>query len=109
MEYHDSWTTYRWGPHYKARWPEGWAAGQRILYDKPRTCSYCGGAHPDDVIALMERGWWVEATDKNYKRYLHAPSGLPEPSPPVKIYVQHFSEAQVDRFNKIILAKGKIP
>lgn len=59
-----------------------------------RHCSYCGSAHPDDVIAGVEAGT-VELgpTDKSYKSYLtggtfkHA-----------KFYFQHLSPEQMDRF-----------
>lgn len=89
----------------------------------PRTCSFCGGIHPEDAIRLVSEGWEVETTfGKSYKRYLEAPgykahiekmseiarttrdfSMLPDywsPVPPVKVYVAHFSQDQVDRFNK---------
>lgn len=93
---------------------------------QPRTCSYCGGAHPDDVLKLMRQDWEVEATTKGYKRYLQPPGhrarhnaimarmrdhedpfgpGLPEtwsPVPPVKVYVQHFNDEQIRRFNEIV-------
>lgn len=40
----------------------------------PRTCSFCGGVNPEDAIVLMrDHGWEVEATGKNYKRYLNPP------------------------------------
>lgn len=100
------------------RWPEG--------FDPPRTCSFCGGAHPDDVIALIERGWEVDGTDKAYKRYLEPPgyraqarrwterlhdasveigSEIVGPVPPVKVYGWHFSEAQRERFNEAIVRR----
>ena len=90
----------------------------------PRTCSFCGGVHPDDAIRLLEEGWEVERTDKSYKRYLHPPgyyarlanitdsirtfrNGVGKepvvtfrsPVPPVKLYVNHFDERQIARFN----------
>lgn len=92
--------------------------------DVPRTCSFCGGIHPDDAIALVKSGWEVEATGKNYKRYLH-PKGYgknceaviarikntelpwPEfwnPVPPVKLYTMHFNQEQIDAFNAAIKA-----
>src|SRR3990172_1489434 len=49
-------------------------------YPKPRTCSYCGSAHPDDVVILLSMGWLPEkATGKNYKVYIHAPTGMKDP------------------------------
>ena len=74
-----------------------------VLWDytpeQPRTCSYCGGIHPDDAVALVKAGWRVEPTTKGYKRYLAPPEGRPHPVPPVKLYVQHFDAAQVAAFN----------
>lgn len=96
------------------RWPDG--------EPKPRTCSYCGGAHPDDVLTLMHRGWEVDATDKGYKRYLHPPgyraaneefrasgrwAGPPTPVPPVKVYTYHFDSRQIAAFNYALEEGGK--
>ena len=96
--------------------------------EQPRTCSFCGGIHPDDAIALIEGGWEVEGTTKGYKRYLNPPGyaayqeaaiaalrrrdavptegRVESPVPPVKLYVQHFDEAQIARFNAA-LAGGR--
>lgn len=96
----------------------------KVLWDyggeQPRTCSFCGGVHPDDAIALIEAGWTVDCTTKAYKRYLEPPgyhdymlriqaagwnverAGEPRvesPVPPVKLYVQHFNAEQIARFN----------
>jgi hypothetical protein len=93
----------------------------------PRVCSFDGGIHPDDAIRLIHAGWEVGGTDKSYKRYLNPPGyrahmeavfgrirhqrlGEPlppeppavryeSPIPPVKVYVQHFSGDQIQRFN----------
>lgn len=94
----------------------------------PRSCSYCGGIHPDDAIALIEAGWEVDATGKDYKRYLEPPGTgarhlamrnalragvepkmIPETVPswspvPVKLYVMHFSPTQVAQFNATLAA-----
>lgn len=89
-----------------------WPAGE----PRPRTCSYCGGVHPDDSVLLIMRGWEVETTTKTYKRYLHPPGhraaiaeteasgfstwiGPRSPVPPVKLYTYHFDERQADAFN----------
>lgn len=89
---------------FKAKYPSGsmgntfWEWGER-----PRTCSFCGGIHPDDAARLVREGWHVGSTDKAYKRYLEPPThrsgGL---IPPVKLYVQHFSPGQVTAFNKAL-------
>jgi hypothetical protein len=118
---------------FKRRNPQG-AMGDPQWYgppeQQPRTCSFCGGIHPDDAIELIRLGWEVESTDKGYKHYLnpggtrmrHAVlmnrlrenaekpfAGVPSvwsPLPPVKIYMQHFSEDQVARANAA-LAEAK--
>lgn len=93
-------------------WPDG--------EPRPRTCSYCGGVHPDDAVTLIMRGWEVESTGKSYKRYLHPPGyraaierfhegmdalkeprweGPRSPVPPVKVYTYHFDQRQIDAFN----------
>lgn len=109
----DHWSTSRWGSHYPHQWPEGFV--------RPRSCSFCGGAHPDDAIGLMAAGWEVERTGKSYKRYIQPPGfgdyqkalvasirdqgldtfeyGFVLPTPPVKIYISHFDQDQIDRFN----------
>jgi hypothetical protein len=87
----------------------------------PRTCSFCGGIHPEDAIRLIQDGWEIEATGKTYKRYLEPPGyhqhmadlrqtiatsdKVPEfwsPVPPVKLYVSHFNDDQVSRFNQAL-------
>lgn len=97
----------------------------------PRTCSFCGGIHPDDCLKLMEEGWEVEGTDKNYKRYLNPPGystkqqallksiadpqrepgeGVPSvwsPTPPVKVYFYHFTPEQGAKFNEILARTRK--
>jgi len=95
---------------------------------QPRTCSYCGGAHPDDILRLLGEGWEVDVTDKSYKRYIQPPRTdtrrvflgtgcegheIPErpwhPVPPVKLYVQHFDEKQVELFNSQLEARARTP
>lgn len=95
---------------------------------QPRTCSFCGGIHPDDAIELLRLGWEVDRTDKRYKAYLNpggsrmrdqvlinrlreraerpfaAVPSVWSPLPPVKVYLQHFDEDQVDRANAAIEA-----
>ena len=88
----------------------------------PRTCSFCGGVHPEDALALLTAGWEGETTGKDYKRYLHPPgflrhmdtvleamraqcSGLPaflDPIPPVKLYVYHLDQPQILAFNRVL-------
>jgi hypothetical protein len=66
-------------------------------WQPPRSCSFCGGAHPDDAITLARAGWKLEATGKMYKFYLNPPgcrASYPDPAPPVKLYAQHFTPEQ---------------
>ncbi len=115
-EHLDSWRADRWA---SGRWPQG--------YSQPKSCSFCGGVYPDDAISLVRKGWEVDPTDKWYKRYLQPPGyrqqvkrtlqrirGIPVPdmsitlpTPPVKLYVQHFSEDQMETFNKAIKSESQ--
>jgi hypothetical protein len=100
--------------------------GTRWLHPwQPRTCSFCGGAHPEDALRLLEEGWESEGTGKSYKRYLNPPGygdhvarcvaavrgGQPtapleaghwSPTPPVKVYLQHWNQEQCARANALI-------
>lgn len=112
-----TWETDRWsGRHDSDRWPEA--------FPKPRTCSYCGSVHPDDLIALVEQGWEMEQSTKSYKTYWHPPgyhtamqklmtdmnlfheapeaSPYADPVPPVKLYGNHLTQEHADRINKIL-------
>lgn len=95
-------------------WPHGFPA--------PRDCSFCGSAHPDDVVRLLKLGWELEPTDKGYKHYIEPPGsheafrrcmkadpGAPivppgprSPTPPVKLYGMHVSRAQADAINVVL-------
>ncbi len=48
--------------------PDEW-----ILRGTDRCCSYCGSAHPDDVLALIRSSGWgvIGFTSKGYKWYLN--------------------------------------
>ena len=95
----------------------------------PRTCNFCGGIHPEDALRLLADGWEAEGTGKNYKRYLQPPGahtmheaylasikdtsrepgqGVPSiwmPTPPVKVYFQHFTPEQGAKWNEILNAR----
>ncbi len=71
------------------RWPIG--------EPSPRSCSYCGGVHPADAVALIRRGWRVESTTKCYERYLHPP-GSTDPIAEARIEDERF---------KTLIAEGK--
>lgn len=60
------------------------------VLDGDRRCSYCGSAHPEDVLAAMSNGAPVIPTDKNYKIYFGDDRR--------KFYFQHFSEEQQRQF-----------
>ena len=87
----------------------------------PRTCSFCGSVHPEDLIKLLEAGWEIDRA-KSYKLSVHPPGWsksivpLPEtefvpdgpaqpkgwsPTPCVKFYMQHVtSSAQAERLEQ---------
>lgn len=60
-----------------------------------RDCSYCGGIHPEDALALLSTGkWHLGMTDKNYKAYLEPNErGISRATPPAKVYFYHTDEA----------------
>jgi hypothetical protein len=64
-----------------------------------KTCSYCGGMEPAEFFRLVEAGSTVEPTDKNYKAYVVGAPGAG------KVYFQHFSDADKDRFVALLNAK----
>jgi hypothetical protein len=106
----DTWQLGRWAAtqaeadaevaEFIARYPTGSHHGKywHWAYMQPRTCSFCGGIHPDDAITLVVNGWRTDMTDKGYKRYMEPP-GDESISPPVKLYAQHFTDSQREAFN----------
>lgn len=129
----------RWGAveRLRARWAnargryQGGTTWRECWGPPPRTCSFCGGAHPDDAAAMLRFGWESHGTTKQYKRYLEpagsnayheklygphrvsaeALEGVASPGspvPPVKVYLQHFTQAQVDNFNAALDAQEAI-
>ena len=82
----------------------------------PRTCTYCGGIHPEDAIRLVrDHGFEVSPTGKKYKRYIEPPgrrqavvaavqSGegpvVRGAVPPIKLYVWHFDADSAARLNE---------
>lgn len=114
-----TWETDRWGKRDSDRWPEA--------FQKPRSCSYCGSVHPDDVIALIEQGWEFDPSTKSYKSYWNPPGhaahtedvlanldnldkiGEPQhvsPVPPVKLYHNHLSPDQLANINSLLLIRN---
>lgn len=121
----DIWWANNWNEYYVydgRSWP--------IAYKPPRTCSFCGGANPEDAIQLMMEGWEVESTGKDYKRYLHPPGyeshmdkltdaskrledlekfgKFIDPSPPVKLYTQHFTPDHIAIFNALLSGGSRL-
>ena len=96
----------------------------------PRTCSFCGGIHPDDALRLLKEGWELSRA-KSYKAYLGPPGtrirdgaflasiqdsdrqpgqGVPSiwsPTPPVKLYTHHFTDAQITEINALAKLGGR--
>jgi hypothetical protein len=95
-EARDTWVRNRWDSK-AATFPKG--------YEKPRTCTWCGGIHPDDAIALIGAGFRLEETDKGYKFYMHPVDGT-YTIPPIKLYLAHFSNEQVAHADEIIRAQS---
>lgn len=110
----------RWGSREGDIWPEG-------IDTPPRTCTFCGGVHPEDALRLLNAGWEPGLTNKFYKLYIEPPGhGLhmkmvmesigddekmqeaqehphyPTPVPPVKFYSQHATPEQIDQINELI-------
>lgn len=84
-----TWNENRWGERDSDKWPEG--------FPKPRTCSFCGSVHPDDLLALVKAGWTCEMSTKRYKSYWHPPKG--QVIPPVKLYSNHVTQEQAKELN----------
>jgi hypothetical protein len=94
----DSWTGNNYGHLSEHMASNSWPINAK----EPRTCSYCGSVHPEDAFALIESGQWlVDPTDKNYKLYLSLLAREISPVPLVKLYFQHFSDSDCDRFIKL--------
>ncbi|WP_141715339.1 hypothetical protein [Burkholderia ubonensis] len=93
----DEWEANRWDGGEHVVWPDS--------SPKPRTCTYCGGVHPDDVIPLLIAGWQLDRTTKAYKFYLNAPQHR-SAVPPVKIYLMHWTQEQVNRADEVLRARA---
>lgn len=71
-----------------------------------RTCSYCGGVHPNDALRLLEQGWHLDRTGKSYKVYLEPPHGF-QLIPPVKLYTPHCTQEDLDLLNEALRANRR--
>jgi len=120
-----TWKSDRWGMRESDRWPEG--------FPKPRTCSFCGGVHPEDLIELIKMGWEFEPSSKGYKSYWHPPGmagyftalvkdfvdafivdrmtpAAVDPVPPVKLYSDHLTPDLIATINSLLLInRAKAP
>ncbi|WP_423396072.1 hypothetical protein [Burkholderia sp. LMG 21824] len=95
----DEWRDDRWSRD-DSDWPD-------VCTKPPRTCSYCGGVNPDDVIPLLIAGWHVEPTTKYYKFYLNDQQGQ-SALPPVKVYLMHWTREQVERADAVLKARYEL-
>lgn len=100
-----------------------WPEGREAL--RPRTCSFCHGAHPQDVFKLFEAGWEDDdhtqslrmrgflcvpgtraervAEDKSWRPHTKRISvPMRQPFPMLFFYVDHFTHDQVDTLNVIV-------
>lgn len=85
------WRVAQWGERDSDRWPEG--------FPQPRTCSYCGSAHPEDLMELVKLGWVCEMSTKPYKSYWNPPKGQIGAIPPVKLYNNHVNQEWAEKVN----------
>lgn len=92
----DYWHEVLWTPGFGK-----WTSQQK----PPRTCSHCGGVHPEDAITLVAAGWTVESTYKLYRKVLHPPPPHADPVPLVKVMLQHFSLDEREQFNEVLRAQ----
>lgn len=95
----DEWARNRWESR-AATWPDG--------FEKPRTCSWCGGVHPADAIDLLAAGFRLEETDNEYKFYVKPIEEGAYTIPPIKLYLVHFSNVEVMRADAVIRAAAAL-
>lgn len=67
--------------------------------EPPRTCSHCGGVHPQDAIRLLKSGMKLVLSTKYYKAYIEHSKF--RPTPPIKFYTQHASEEEIHIINAL--------
>jgi hypothetical protein len=91
-------------------------------YRVPRVCSWCGAAHPDDVVVLISHGWRLDhGWAASERSTLHVPftrlgqlghsehgaptvvrfDPPPDPWPGVEVVLEHFNEEQFDALCRI--------
>ncbi len=80
---------------------DSWERRDLALGHNTRYCSFCGGLHPDDAVALILDGAHIEGTTKGYKKYLHHPA-LKHTNGTAKVYVMHLSKPQCEAWNAAV-------
>lgn len=87
------------GPFYNLDKPDYWEKR-----GKWHCCSYCGSMKPSEVIAEVKRLGIkiVESTTKSYKRYIRLPGIQNATQGPIKFYAMHFSDKEIEEFNRLI-------
>lgn len=68
-----------------------WSKQGELLGVTVRTCSFCGGIHPEDFLSLWEKGVSVGPTDKSYKLYVDEAGKVTRGSG--KFYLHHLNTA----------------
>lgn len=61
-------------------------------------CSYCGSLHPETALDLLASRARLTPTDKDYKAYIEVPAANLTGSWTGKLYFQHLSVEQQQRF-----------
>jgi len=71
-----------------------WSKRSGLVKSKEPACTFCGSMQPDRFMHLIEHGYELGTTVKDYKAYLHNPTG----GTVGKFYYQHLDEEQKLRF-----------
>ena len=73
-------------------------------------CSYCGSAHPEDVLTIMrERGFGaIEFTSKGYKWYINRPEVPNASFGAIKYYRWHDTPEFLEAFRGLTVLKSEV-
>lgn len=63
------------GPWDRVENKDRWSRHHGFVGSNEPTCTFCGSLRPDRFIELVEAGYVVGPTDKNYKAYLDDQQG----------------------------------
>lgn len=85
--------------------PNRWTIGE-VVWNwawTPRACSFCGATHPDDVLDLLDEGWY--SYDTKLPQYaMMMPPGLDWlPDPTVMVYRGHFNSVYKYRYENALV------